>query len=62
MNQSEFKEITCYLPKAWKKWRLQGSTGFGFASHCLEIWREIFKPVTKRSIQSECVSTVEQPA
>ena len=35
--------------KARQKSRIQGVLGFGFASHWLKNWREIFKPITKRS-------------
>ena len=46
INQSEFQAITCYLPKVWEKSRVQDLIGFGFASHWLKNWREIFKPIT----------------
>ena len=51
MNQSEFPTITCNLLKAREKSRLHGviSFSFSFASHRLKIWRETFKPITKRS-------------
>ena len=52
MNQSEFLAVTSVSPnllKAREKSRLQGATGFGFASHWYKNWREIFKPITKRS-------------
>ena len=42
MNPSKFKEIACNLFKVWEKSRVQGAIGFGFASHCLKNWREIF--------------------
>ena len=36
--------------KARKKSRMQvDAIGFGFPSHWLINWREIFKPITKRS-------------
>ena len=49
MNQSEFLAITSYLLKAREKPCVQGAIGFGFASHWLKNWREIFEPITKRS-------------
>ena len=49
MNESEFLAIICNLPGAQEKSRVQGAIGFGFASRWLKNWREIFKPVTKRS-------------
>ena len=33
MNQSELLAITCNLPKAREKSRLETAIGFGFASH-----------------------------
>ena len=47
MNQSEFLAITCNLLKAREKSRVQGAVCFGFASHWLKKWREIFKPITE---------------
>ena len=35
--------------RAREKSRVQDAIGFGFASHRLKIWREIFEPITKRS-------------
>ena len=35
--------------KAREKSSLQAEIGFGFASHWLKNWREIFKPINKRS-------------
>ena len=49
MNKSEFQAVTCNLLKAREKSRVQGAIGFRFASHWLKFWREIFKPITKRS-------------
>ena len=46
MNQSEFLAIACNFPKAREKSRVQGATGFRFASHWLKKRREIFKPIT----------------
>ena len=43
MKQSEFPAITCDLLKARQKSRVQGAISFGFASHWLKNWREIFK-------------------
>ena len=48
MNQSEFRAITWDLLKAREKSRAQGAIGFGFASHWLKNWRDIFKPRTRR--------------
>ena len=48
MNQSEFLAIIEDLFKAREKSRVQGAIGFGFASHWLKNWRNIFKPTTKR--------------
>ena len=45
MDQSEFLAITCNLFKS----RLQGTIGFGFASHWLRNLSETFKPSTKCS-------------
>lgn len=44
-----FLVISCNLLKAREKWREQGVIGFDFACHWLKNWREILKPVTKRS-------------
>ena len=43
MNQSEFQEITCKLLKVQQKVSIQGVIGFGFASHWVKNWLEIFK-------------------
>ena len=49
-NQSEFLATVCNLLKAREKSREQGANTFGFRlAHWLKIWREIFKPMTKRS-------------
>jgi len=42
MNQSELVKITCNSLKAWKKSRVNGAIGFGFASHWLKNWHESF--------------------
>ena len=47
MNQSEFLIITCNLLKGREK--LRPLSALAFASHWLKNWREIFKPITKRS-------------
>ena len=47
MNQSEFPAITGNLLKAREKSRLRDAIAFGFASHWLKNWREIFKPITR---------------
>ena len=53
MSQLQSLAITRNLLKAWKKTRVQGvisfGFGFGFVSHWLKNWREIFKPTTMRS-------------
>ena len=49
MNQSELPAITSNLLKGRDVSRLQGAIGFGFSSHWLKNWREVFKPITKRS-------------
>ena len=55
-NQSEFLAITCNLLKAREKSRTQGRIGFAFASHRLKNWREIFKPITKRSNRNHVIT------
>ena len=49
MNQSELQTIIHYLLNARENWRVQGAMGFGLAFHWLKNWREIFKPISKRS-------------
>ena len=49
INQSEFPATSGNLLKAREKSRLRGAIAFGFASHWLKNWREIFKPITKSS-------------
>jgi len=44
------------LLEAREKSRIQGAIGFGFASHWLKNWREIFKPITKRSNRSRAIT------
>ena len=46
LNQSEFLSNDWNLFKARAKSRAQVAIGFGFASHWLKSWREIFKPIT----------------
>jgi len=41
MNQSEVLANTCNLLKAREKSRVQGATGFGFASHWLKLERDL---------------------
>ena len=41
-NQSEIQAITGNVLKAREKSRVQGAIGFGFASHWLHNWRDIF--------------------
>ena len=45
MNESEF--LTWNLLIAWEQLPAQSTIGFGFASHGLKNWREIFKPINK---------------
>ena len=42
--------------KAREKSRVQGAIGFVFASHWLKNWREILKPITKRSNINHVIS------
>ena len=56
MKQSEFLAISCNSLKAREKWRVHGAIGFGFASHWLKIWRESFKPITKRSDRNHVIT------
>ena len=58
MNQSEFLTITWTFLKEREKSRVQSVMGFGFAPYWLKDWREIFKPITKRSSHS-CVITFD---
>ena len=57
INQSEFLEITYSLLKTREKSRVQGANGFGFASHWLKNWREICKPITKRSNRDHVINS-----
>ena len=56
MNQSEFSGITCNLLIAREKSRVHGAIGFGFASHCLNNWRERFRPISKRSNRNQVIT------
>ena len=56
MNQSEFQAITCNLLKAREKSRVHGAVCFGFASHWLENWRQIFRPINKRSNRNRLIA------
>ena len=60
MNQSKFEVIACNVLKARQKSRVQGAIEFGFPSHWLINWGEIFKPITKR-INCDCVITFDSP-
>ena len=60
MNQLESLAITCNLLKAREKTRVQGAIGFGFASHWLKNWREISKPITKRSNRNHVIQYFRQ--
>ena len=44
------------LAQSAEKSRVQGAIGFGFASHWLKNWREIFKPITKHSNCSRVIA------
>ena len=56
MDQSEFPAVTGNLLKAREKSRVQGAIAFGFASHWLKNWREIFKPITKSSNRNRVIT------
>ena len=51
MNQAD-------LLKAREKSQVHGAMGFGFVSHWLKNWRDIFKPITKRSNRKHAVFCV----
>ena len=61
LTQPEFLTITGHFLKAREKSHVQGAIDFGFASHWLKNWREIFKPVTKRSNRN-CVIAFDSPS
>ena len=48
-NSTMKKSIVCDLLKVWEKSPIQSGIGFGFASHRLKNWREIFKTNSKPS-------------
>lgn len=50
-----FLVISRNLLKAREKWREHGVIGFDFACHWLRNWREILKPVTKRSNRNRII-------
>ena len=56
MHQSQFLAITCTSLEAREKSRVHGTIGLAFASHWLKIWRESFKPITKRSNYSHVIT------
>ena len=58
MNQSQFLAITCNLLQAREKSCAHGAVGFGFgfASHWLKNWRELFKPITERSNRNHVIT------
>ena len=56
MNQSKFGAAPCNLAKAREKSRLQVEIGFGFPCHWMINWREIFKPITKRTIWNRAIT------
>ena len=60
MNQLQFLAIICNLLEAREKSRIHGAIGFGFgfgfASHWYKIWRESFKPITKRSNRNHVIT------
>ena len=49
MSRFKFVGIWCNLLKVREKSCMQVAISFGFPSHRLINWREIFKPITKRS-------------
>ncbi len=49
MNQSKLEANTCSWHEARENLRERVTIGFGFSSDWLRKWREIFKPITKRS-------------
>ncbi len=49
MNQSKLEANTCSQREARKNVRERVTIGFGFTPDWLRNWREIFKPITKRS-------------
>ena len=53
MNQSQCLAITWNSLEAREKSRVRGAIGFVFDSHWLKNWLESFKPITKRSMQSQ---------
>ena len=54
-TQSEFQAIICNLLKAREKSQ-KGAIGFAFASHWLENWRKVFRPITKRSNRNRVIT------
>ena len=56
MNQSVCSATACNLLKAREKSCVQGAIGFGFPSHWLKNWREIFKPITKRNNRNRIIT------
>ena len=56
MNQSEFLAISRNYFKAREKLCVQGAIGFGFASHWLKNWCEIFTPITKGSTRNRVIA------
>ena len=56
MSQSEFLAITCDLLKAREKSRAQDATSFGFTSHRLKNWQEIFEHITMRSNRNRVIT------
>ena len=58
MNQSQFLAITCNSLIVREKSGVHGAIGFGFgfASHWAKIWRESFKPITKRSNHNHVIT------
>ncbi len=49
MNQSKLEANTCGWHEARENVREQVMIGFGFTPDWMRRWREIFKPITKRS-------------
>ncbi len=49
MNQLKLEANTCNWHEALENVRERVTIGFGFTPDWLRKWREIFKPITKRS-------------
>jgi hypothetical protein len=49
VNQSKLEANTCSWHEVQENVCERDTTGFGFSSDWLRKWREIFKPISKRS-------------